>query len=287
MDQIRRAVTILGAGTQGTRLAYMWTSRGRPVYLIDKDEKQLERAKRGVETLRSQAQSSSTTSGECGEVITSSPDGLPEAASKSWMLLECLPESLKLKRTIVKELDELADAGTIIASNSSSYTIEEILEDQTLKQPDRFTSLHCYWPPETSAIEVMGSSITRPEIISLLMEETKKHGFSPFHVRKNSTGYLYNRIWAAIKREALLTLAEGVATPQELDAIFKDVLKTPKGPCEQMDVVGLDVVRDIEQHYADVRTGIPEEPRQYLQKMIDQGKLGVKSGSGFYDYDGK
>ncbi|KAK4934958.1 hypothetical protein LTR10_023895 [Elasticomyces elasticus] len=143
MDQTRRAVTILGAGTQGTRLAYMWTSRGRPVYLIDKDEKQLERAKRGVETLRSQAQSSSTTSGECGEVITSSTDGLPEAASKSWMLLECLPESLKLKRTIVKELDELADAEMIIASNSSSYTIEEILEDQTLKQPDRFTSLHC------------------------------------------------------------------------------------------------------------------------------------------------
>jgi 3-hydroxyacyl-CoA dehydrogenase len=93
------------------------------------------------------------------------------------------------------------------------------------------------------------------------------------------------RIWAAIKREALLTLSEGVATPEEIDAIFKDVLKTPKGPCEQMDVVGLDVVRDIEQHYADVRSGIPEQPRTYLQGMIDQGKLGVKSGSGFYQYD--
>jgi 3-hydroxyacyl-CoA dehydrogenase len=95
------------------------------------------------------------------------------------------------------------------------------------------------------------------------------------------------RIWAAIKREALLTLSEGVATPEEIDAIFKDVLKTPKGPCEQMDVVGLDVVRDIEQHYADVRPGIPEQPRTYLQQMIDQGKLGVKSGTGFYQYDKK
>ncbi|KAK5239072.1 hypothetical protein LTR99_006705 [Exophiala xenobiotica] len=133
----------------------------------------------------------------------------------------------------------------------------------------------------------MGSTKTKPEIITLLMEETKKHGFSPFHVRKTSTGYIYNRIWAAIKREALLTLSEGVATPEEIDAIFKDVLKTPKGPCEQMDVVGLDVVRDIEQHYADVRSGIPEQPRTYLQGMIDQGKLGVKSGSGFYQYDKK
>jgi len=92
------------------------------------------------------------------------------------------------------------------------------------------------------------------------------------------------RIWAAIKRETLLTLAEGVASPEEIDSIFKDVLKTPKGPCEQMDVVGLDVVLDIEQHYADVRQGIPEEPRALLRKMVAQGKLGVKSGSGFYDY---
>ena len=93
------------------------------------------------------------------------------------------------------------------------------------------------------------------------------------------------RIWAAIKRETLLTLAEGVATPQEIDGIFKEVLKTAKGPCEQMDVVGLDVVLDIEQHYADLRPGVPEEPREFLRKMIEKGKLGVKSGSGFYDYE--
>ena len=93
------------------------------------------------------------------------------------------------------------------------------------------------------------------------------------------------RIWAAIKRETLLTLAEGVATPQEIDGIFKEVLKTPKGPCEQMDVVGLDVVLDIEQHYADLRPGVPEEPRGFLRKMIEKGKLGVKSGSGFYNYE--
>lgn len=81
-----------------------------------------------------------------------------------------------------------------------------------------------------------------------------------------------------------MVVSEGVATPEEVDLIFKDVLKTPKGPCEQMDVVGLDVVMDIEQHYADVREGIPTEPRQYLQKMVAENKLGVKSGTGFYEY---
>ena len=94
-----------------------------------------------------------------------------------------------------------------------------------------------------------------------------------------------SRIWAAIKRETLLTLSEGVATPREIDAIFKDVLKTSKGPCEQMDVVGLDVVLDIENHYAESRDGIPAEPREYLREMIQGGSLGVKNGRGFYDYE--
>ncbi|KAM6504708.1 hypothetical protein FSOLCH5_003637 [Fusarium solani] len=99
-------------------------------------------------------------------------------------------------------------------------------------------------------------------------------------------GYIYNRIWAAIKREALLAASEGTATPAEIDAMFKGVLKTPKGPFEQMDIVGLDVVHDIEQHYADARGEIPSGPREYLQKFLQRGDLGVKSRRGFYDYGG-
>lgn len=95
-----------------------------------------------------------------------------------------------------------------------------------------------------------------------------------------------HRIWAAIKREALLAASEGAATPREIDAIFRGVLNTPKGPFELMDVVGLDVVLDIEQHYADARGNLPAEPREYLKKYLDRGDLGVKSGKGFYDYTG-
>jgi len=130
----------------------------------------------------------------------------------------------------------------------------------------------------------MGTKVTRPEIVPLLMEQCKGHGFTPFHVKKNSNGYIYNRIWAAIKREALFVAAEGVATPQEIDEIYKNILQTPMGPFEQMDVVGLDVVKDIEEHYAENRSGLPTEPRRLLQEMISQGKLGVKAQEGFYRY---
>jgi 3-hydroxyacyl-CoA dehydrogenase len=82
----------------------------------------------------------------------------------------------------------------------------------------------------------------------------------------------------------LLAASEGVATPQEIDSIFKNVLKTPKGPFEQMDVVGLDVVLDIEEHYAEKRGDIPAKPREYLRQFTEQGALGVKSGRGFYEY---
>jgi 3-hydroxyacyl-CoA dehydrogenase len=75
-----------------------------------------------------------------------------------------------------------------------------------------------------------------------------------------------------------------VASPTEIDAIYKDVLKTPVGPFEQMDVVGLDVAMAIEEHYADCRNGLPMEPRALLARMIQEGKLGVKSGKGFYQY---
>jgi len=146
-------------------------------------------------------------------------------------------------------------------------------------------SAHSYWPPETPAIEIMGHATTDPASLKLMMEQCKEHHFSPYLVRKDSMGYIYNRIWAAIKRETVLALSEGIATPQEIDNIFKDVLKTPKGPCEQMDVVGLDVVLDIEKNYADKRSGLPTEIRTYLKELVDKNQLGVKSGKGFYEYD--
>ncbi|RMJ24077.1 hypothetical protein PHISP_05064 [Aspergillus sp. HF37] len=96
---------------------------------------------------------------------------------------------------------------------------------------------------------------------------------------------MFNRIWAAIKREALLTVKEGAASPSEIDSIYKTVTRAPKGPFEQMDVAGLDVILDIEKHYTRLRPGLPSGPLELLQEMVVSGNLGVKSGHGFYDYE--
>ncbi|KAJ5334666.1 hypothetical protein N7452_007069 [Penicillium brevicompactum] len=275
------SVVIIGAGTQGRRLAYMWSSKGGTVCLVDLQEQQLQDGLQYVEKLRAETNDAR----EWGRIEISHPSSLDTLLRNAWLVVECVPENLQLKRKVITQLDELAPESTIIASNSSSYGIFEILEGLSLRNSKRVMSAHCYWPPETSAIEIMGHQESDPSLIDLVLAQCKEHGFSPFHVKQSSIGYIYNRIWAAIKRETLLTLSEGVATPREIDAIFKDVLKTSKGPCEQMDVVGLDVVLDIENHYAESRDGIPAEPREYLREMIQGGSLGVKNGRGFYDYE--
>ncbi|KAJ5675154.1 uncharacterized protein N7477_005088 [Penicillium maclennaniae] len=272
--QPQGSVVIIGAGTQGRRLAYMWSRRGGPVTLIDLQQQQLEDGLKYVQKLRAEA---NDPLGSWGEITISHPSSLESSLQDAWLVIECVPERLPLKQKVLTQIDSLAPEKVIIASNSSSYGINEILVGLNLKHINRVLSAHC-------SIEIMGHGETDESLISLVLDQCKVHGFSPFHVRQPSIGYIYNRIWAAIKRETLLALSEGVCTPREVDAIFKDVLKTPKGPCEIMDVVGLDVVLDIENHYADTRSGVPPEPRDYLQKMIQEGSLGVKSGHGFYDY---
>ncbi|CAF3609077.1 unnamed protein product [Fusarium graminearum] len=276
-----KTVTLIGAGTQGRRLAFMWSSTGSDVHLVDSQEAQLQASLEAIDEFR---RSCNKENASWGKIITHSRDTLSEALQAAWLVVECVPERLDLKQKVIVELDSIAPKETIIASNSSSYSCSEIINNLDLKHESRFLSAHSYWPPEVPEIEIMGHETTDPSHIDLMTKQCKVHGFSPFHVKKPSMGYIYNRIWAAIKREALLTAAEGVATPEEIDGIFKGVLKTPKGPFEQMDLVGLDVVMDIEQHYADERGNIPSEPREYLQKFLDEGNLGIKSGRGFYDY---
>jgi 3-hydroxybutyryl-CoA dehydrogenase len=154
-----------------------------------------------------------------------------------------------------------------------------------VEHPERVLNAHFLMPPLVNPVELMSCGRTDEGVLALLMERLPRYGLVPFHVRRESVGFIFNRIWAAIKRESLMVVEEGAATHDEVDRIWQEVFRTPVAPFRMMDQVGLDVVLDIEEHYARIREGIPEGPRALLREHLDGGRLGVKSGRGFYsDY---
>ena len=277
-DVERRPVAVVGAGTLGRRIALMFATRGGEVRVFDASEEQREAAVGYAATRipKVVAKLEGATAG----TVTGSVD-LADAVRDAWLVVEAVPERLDLKRELFAELDRVAPADAILASNSSSYPTSRLVDG--VGRPERVVNMHFYMPPQAPAVELMSSGATDPSVIPLLVEQLPRFGLVPFEVLRESTGFIYNRIWAAIKREALAVVAEGVSTPADVDRIFELTLGAPFGPFRMMDAVGLDVVLDIEEHYAEEREGIPEGPRTLLREHLDAGRLGAKSGRGFYE----
>ena len=217
--------------------------------------------------------------GVAGDVVAA--EDLGAAVAGTWLVVEALPEQLELKRQVFAELDSCAPADAVLATNSSSYPSSQMIDG--VSRPQRVVNTHFYMPPFSNAVEVMSCGQTDRPVIDRLMDALPAYGLVPFEVHAESVGFIYNRIWAAIKREALSVVAAGVASPEEVDRIFQLSLHSAYGPFRAMDLVGLDVVLDIEEHYAQARDGLPEAPRGLLRDYIEQGRLGVKSGRGFYE----
>jgi 3-hydroxybutyryl-CoA dehydrogenase len=276
-DAKRRPVAIVGAGTLGRRIAATLTGHGADVRLYDVSETQLRDAEQYVADVASKL---TEDSGKRGQFRTTTD--LREAVAGCWLVIEAVPERLELKREIFAELDELAPPDAILATNSSSIKSSLLIGE--VSKPERVLNAHFYQPPAWNGVEVMSCGVTDDAAIDLMMTMLGQLGLVPFHVRKESTGFIYNRVWAAIKREALMVVEEGVALPEDVDQLFCMLHGAEMGPFRLMDHVGLDVVLDIEEIYASEREAIPEGPRRLLRRMIAEGKLGAKSGEGFYRY---
>jgi 3-hydroxybutyryl-CoA dehydrogenase len=208
-------------------------------------------------------------------------DDLAVAVAGAWLVVEAVPERLELKKQVFGDLDRLADRDAILASNSSSYSTRLMID--RVAHPERVVNMHFYMPPSTNAVDLMSCGQTDRAVLDLLEAELPRYGVFPFEARKESTGFIYNRVWAAIKREALTVVAEGVTTPEEFDRMWAINWHVPRGPFRMMDRVGLDVVLDIEEHYAEENPHLSAAPRDLLRRYVDAGHLGVKTGRGFYD----
>lgn len=209
-------------------------------------------------------------------------DDLAAALKNAWLVVESVPENLELKKDIFKRVDALSESDAILASNSSSYSSSAFAD--SVKNPARLLNTHFLMPPGITPVELMSCGQTDPAVIQLLVDVLPGYGLTPYVVQRESMGFIFNRIWAAIKRETLAVVAEGVASAEVVDAIYSQATGLQPGPFRLMDAVGLDVVLSIEENYAQHRPGLPEGPRVLLKKMIAEGRLGVKSGRGFYDY---
>ncbi|SPJ78912.1 related to 3-hydroxybutyryl-CoA dehydrogenase [Fusarium torulosum] len=269
-----RTVAVLGGGVLGRRIACGWAASGYDVIIRDPSPEQRTAAVEYCNTSMSNY-SDSPTRGSVKAV-----EDLSEAVAKAWLVIEAVPEKLPLKISTFADLERLTAEDTILASNSSSYKSREMLGDLKPETRRRVLNMHYYMPPEYRSVELMTDGETHEDIFPFLAEKLEEIKFHPYVARKESTGFIYNRLWAAIKREVLTILAEGVSTPEEIEKLWKEMwYAKEKGPVAMMDAVGLDTVSFIEQHYIAER-GLPNTPVDFLQKFIDEGKLGDKSKKG-------
>ena len=220
-----------------------------------------------------------TLGGTPGQIVDCAD--VEEAVDGVGFVVEAVPEQVELKRQVLGDADRLMPRDAILGSNSSSYPASQLLDN--VHHTERLVNTHFYMPPVQNFVEVMSCGETDPHVIETLLSLLPRYGLEPLHVRKESMGFVFNRVWAAIKREALTVVAEGVATPEDVDRIFQANLGADEAPFRLMDKVGLDVVLAIEERYAAEMGGGAEGARGLLRSYVDQGRLGTKSGSGFYD----
>ncbi|THY21788.1 3-hydroxyacyl-CoA dehydrogenase [Aureobasidium pullulans] len=278
-DYKSRSVVVLGGGVLGRRIATCWCSAGYKVVIRDINQKQCDEAlqyiNENVATFATKA-----TTGKSPGTVSATLD-LEDALQGAWIVFECVPEILELKIDTFAELERLAPKDCILASNSSSYMSSEMIAKVDDETKTRILNCHYMMPPLNRVVELMTDGHTFPELIQWLSGRHAEAGLSPYIAVKESTGFIFNRIWAAIKRECLMVLAEGVSTPEQLDKAWMEILGCSFGPCMSMDSVGLDTVVLIEKHYIKERGLGSELTVDYLQEhYLNHGKLGMKSDKG-------
>ncbi len=274
-----RPVAVIGAGTLGRRIALMLASRGGTVRIYAR------RAEQHAEATQYVAENlpkllADRGFGEAGVAVGTS--SLDEALDGAWLAVESVPEKLEIKIPLWGQIDQAAPPDTIFATNSSSYPSRLMAEN--VRDKTRLCNMHFYMPPLVNALDLMSDGQTDRGLLDTLLTVLPEFGVHPFEARKECTGFIFNRVWAAIKRESLAVVAEGVARPEDVDGMFKVNWRVPAGPFQMMDLVGLDVALDIENHYVEEFPHLPKSARDLLQDYVDAGKLGIKTGEGFYQY---
>jgi 3-hydroxybutyryl-CoA dehydrogenase len=283
MRRIQR-IGIVGAGTMGSRIAFACVVRDKQACLYDifppAREKAVREVQRLIEERVLEGRLPHGMVESCMPLLSLSST-LQACVSGKDLVFEVVPENVETKRKVFAEIDANCGRETLIGSNSSAIPGSWLI-DSTARPDKVFNANFGY--PDDRRVEVMGHPGTSPETLETALTFIQDLGLIPILVRGECVGYALNRIWRQIKKEVLYLLEHGYVTPEDIDRGWMLDWGTALGPCGLMDLIGLDVVMDIEMIYFQASGDPSDKPPRFLQLMIAAGKVGVKSGQGFYSY---
>ena len=280
-----KTLTVLGTGVLGSQIAFQAAFHGFVVTAYDVDEDALAKARDRFTRLagiyRAQVAGASEGKTEAALANLRLTADLRDAVVDADLVIEAVPELLELKRDVYRKLAELAPAKTIFATNSSTLLPSD-LKDFT-GRPDRFLALHYannIWAQNIA--EVMGTAETDPAVYAAVVDFSRNSGLEPIEIRKEKAGYVLNSLLVPLLNAAAGLLLQGVADPHTIDKTWRIATGAPSGPFQIYDVVGLTTVYNIASASPDA--GSQAFAEHLKEHYIDQGKLGVASGEGFYKY---
>jgi 3-hydroxybutyryl-CoA dehydrogenase len=280
MNEPIKKVSILGAGIMGAQIAARTLLYNYLLDIYDINSEALDNAKKFIKGYLNRKKSENLL-----EKITFHSD-LFEAVKDTDLIIEAIPENLELKKKFFSEIDKLAPPHTIIATNSSTFPVSRI--EDAVERKDKVLNIHFY-PPITARpmADIMRGSKTSDDTFEKGKKWITSIECRPLIVKKESFGFLFNRLWRAVKKEALEIWAQGYADIEDIDAAWRIFTGMPTGLFLMFDGVGLDTIYNVELSYYNESGDPRDKPPEALKEIVERGDLGVKTGKGFYVYKKK
>ena len=280
-----KTIAVIGAGTMGNGIAHVFAQNGFIVNIIDVSQTQLDKALATI-AKNLDRQVSKTTITEATKQATLNnlhmQTSIAAGVKDAQLVIEAATENTELKLKIFKEIDAAAPAGAILASNTSSISITKIAV--ATKRPDCVIGMHFMNPvPVMKLVEIINGYATKKEVTDTIVALSRQLGKTPCVVN-DYPGFVANRILMPMINEAIYSLYEGVAGITAIDTVMKLGMAHPMGPLQLADFIGLDVCLSILKVLQDGFGNPRYAPCPLLVNMVMAGKLGVKTGEGFYVY---